>query len=73
MSFHNAVNGTKMSLKGTSDADICSCLNSSARILLSKTKVLRRQRLPLMFDLYVWVGLQGAFMHMLITIPYWLR
>ena len=73
MSFHNAVNGTKVSLKGTSDAAICSYLNSAARMLVGKTKVLRRQRLPMVFDLYAWVALQGALMHMMITIPYWLR
>lgn len=73
MSFHNAVNGTKIPLKGTSDAAICSCLNSAARMLVGKTKVLRRQRLPMVFDLYSWVALQGALNHMMITIPYWLR
>ena len=73
MSFHNAVNGTSILLEGTSDAELCSHLNSAASVLLGKTKVLRRQRLPLIFDLYAWVTFQGALTHMMITIPYWLR
>ncbi len=73
MSFHNAVNGTSILLEGTSDAELCSHLNSAASVLLGKTKVLRRQRLPLVFDLYAWVTFQGALTHMMITIPYWLR
>jgi len=73
MSFHNAVNGTSILLEGTPDAELCSHLNSAASVLLGKTKVLRRQRLPLIFDLYAWVTFQGALTHMMITIPYWLR
>ena len=73
MSFHNAVNGSSIPLEGTADTEICSHLNSAASVLLGKTKVLRRQRLPLIFDLYAWVTFQGALTHMMITIPYWLR
>ncbi|KAL3151781.1 hypothetical protein ABBQ38_012755 [Trebouxia sp. C0009 RCD-2024] len=72
LSFHNAMQGTNLMPGGAPPDEMALIARKSAQTLLTKTKVLRRQRLSIVFDKYCWVVPQGALMHMMITIPYWL-
>lgn len=72
LSFHNAMQGSNLMPGGAPPDEMALIARKSAQTLLTKTKVLRRQRLSIVFDKYCWVVPQGALMHMMITIPYWL-
>lgn len=72
LSFHNAMHGVHIMPGGATPDEMALIARKSAQTLLTKTKVLRRQRLSVVFDKYCWVVPQGALMHMMITIPYWL-
>ena len=71
LSFHNAMNGVQETPDTVDPEELALIARKSAQTLLTKTKVLRRQRLSIIFDKYCWVVPQGALMHMMITIPYW--
>ncbi|KAL0026270.1 hypothetical protein WJX77_007445 [Trebouxia sp. C0004] len=71
LSFHNAMYGKNETPDTLPPDDLALAARKAAQTLLTKTKVLRRQRLSIIFDKYCWVVPQGALMHMMITIPYW--
>lgn len=71
LSFHNAMYGKHETPDTLPGDELALIARKAAQTLLTKTKVLRRQRLSIIFDKYCWVVPQGALMHMMITIPYW--
>ena len=65
------MNGTHETPETVDASELALIARKASQTLLTKTKVLRRQRLSIIFDKYCWVVPQGALMHMMITIPYW--
>jgi len=64
LSFHNAMYGKNETPDTLPPDELALAARKAAQTLLTKTKVLRRQRLSIIFDKYCWVVPQGALMHM---------